>query len=74
MIERLMHRAAQIPHAPRVGRKVPEFDRVDIREVFARPYRIIYRIHAGAIQVLSIMHFRQRLPSDLIHRPWDPDA
>jgi len=44
---------------------VSEYDRDDIREVLDRPYRIIYRILPERIDVITVMHYRQLLPSDL---------
>jgi len=69
MVDRLTLRAERIPSAPRVGRKVPEFNRDELREVFVRPYRLIYRIDPDSIWVLSILHFRQLLPEGLNRQP-----
>ena len=65
MIERILKRSLTIPVAPRAGRRVPEYDRDDIREIFEHPYRIIYRIKPRRIDVIAVMHVRQLLPDDL---------
>jgi toxin ParE1/3/4 len=66
VVRRLVKRSAQLAAAPHSGRRVPEYDRDDIREVLERPYRIVYRV-AGEeqrIDVLTVYHYRQLLPSD----------
>lgn len=65
VIERLVARSRQIGELPYTGREVPEYQRDDLREVLERPYRIIYRIYKQRIDVVTVMHYRQLLPSDL---------
>ncbi len=51
------------PHS-RKGRKVPEYQRDDIREVFHHPYRIIYSLNDDTIVILSVIHGARLLPAD----------
>lgn len=53
---------------PRAGRKVPEFGLDEFRQLLVRPYRVIYRIDHDSIVVISVMHYRQLLPEDLLLR------
>jgi addiction module RelE/StbE family toxin len=53
-VERLRERARQAAVAPLAGRVVPELQRDDIREVFLRTYRIVYRVREEAIDVLTV--------------------
>lgn len=62
-VERLRERALIAAQAPKAGRKVPEIDRDDIRETFLRSYRIVYRVVANAIVVLTVIEGHRRLPS-----------
>ncbi len=39
----------------------------EVRELLERPYRIIYRVSAAGIEILTVKHYRQRL----IDRPGD---
>lgn len=64
-IKRIVWRAYQLTDLSQLGREVPEYDNPAIRELLERPYRIIYRVRANAIEVLSVMHYRQLLPDDL---------
>ena len=49
------------------GRKVPEFDQDDVREVLLRNYRIVYRIHATEIRVLTVFEGHRLLPQDVLN-------
>lgn len=44
MVDRLTRRSQQIANFPFSGRRVPEYDIDQIREVIEGPYRIIYHI------------------------------
>jgi toxin ParE1/3/4 len=64
-VERLRERARAAAAVPLAGRKTPEFDREDIREVLLRTYRIIYRVREGEIQVLTVLEGRRLLGSEV---------
>lgn len=53
-VERLRERARKAASMPNAGRKVPEIPQDDVREVFVRTYRIVYRIEARGILVLTV--------------------
>lgn len=55
-------RTRQISELPYSGRVVPGYGRADLREMLERPYRIIYRITAERIEIITVKHYRQRLP------------
>ena len=65
MVDRVTRRSEQIASFPMSGRKVPEYEADDIREIIEKPYRIIYRIKPYQIDVLAIVHRRQLLPEDI---------
>lgn len=65
MIDRITRRSEQISEHALSGRKVPEFDTEDIRELIERPYRIIYRIKPGQIDIISVIHCARLLPKEL---------
>jgi toxin ParE1/3/4 len=60
-IERLVARAEQAARAPRSGRIVPEVRDPEVREVFVRSYRIIYRIERHRVLILTIIEGHRRL-------------
>jgi toxin ParE1/3/4 len=65
MVDRITRRSEQIAEHPRSGRKVPEYDAEDIRELIEKPYRIIYRIKADRIEVLAVIHGAQLVPDKM---------
>ncbi len=65
VVDRVTARSQTLTGVPNLGRKVPEFDRNDVRELLENPYRIIYKIKSDQIDVLTVMHYRQVLPQDI---------
>ena len=55
-VDRITKRSSQIAAFPFSGRKVPEYDMDQIREVFSGPYRIIYYIKPDQIDVIAVIH------------------
>ena len=49
---------------PEAGRQLPEIDQPDIRELIHKRYRIIYRVKADSIEVLTVRHSRQDLDGE----------
>lgn len=64
VVQRIASRCGQLAELPHSGHKVRDFNREDIRELFSRPYRIIYRIKPEQIDTLTVMHYRRLLPRD----------
>jgi toxin ParE1/3/4 len=67
-VERLRLRAVHAAELPSAGSVVPEIGRSDVREVFVRAYRIVYRVIDEGIVVLTVFE-GHKLLGDL-----DPDA
>lgn len=63
MIAGLLSRTRQLEEAPSSGRQMPDYPNDNLRELLERPYRIIYRITEKQIEILTVMHYRQLLPS-----------
>lgn len=62
MIDKIFKKVESLSKLPERGRKVPEANREEIREVFENSYRIIYRVDKKRIYLLSIRNFKQLLP------------
>jgi len=65
MVDRITRRSEQIADHPFSGRKVPEYESDDVRELIETPYRIIYRIKSDQIDVLAVIHGTRLFPDDL---------
>jgi plasmid stabilization system protein ParE len=57
---------------PSSGRIVPELNREDVREVFHGAYRILYRVEAAQLSVLTVRHSRQLIDPDELTAPEPP--
>ena len=64
LVDKIFAKIETLPENPERGRIIPEVNRADIRELFEKEYRIIYRIDPGKIIILSIRNFKQLLPGD----------
>lgn len=62
-VQGLFAKAATLRRHPRSGRRVPELDRDEMRQVRYGKYRIIYRIDPKRVVVLTVRHYA---------RQWDP--
>lgn len=49
---------------PRRGRLVPEAGRQNIREIYFGNYRIIYRVEANRIAILTVRHLRRLIDTE----------
>lgn len=63
-IDRLTRRSQQIADFPLSGRRVPEYDMDQVREVIEIPYRIIYHINPDQIDVLAVIHEARSILTD----------
>ena len=64
-VDKITRRSEQIANQPYSGRKVPEYDTEDIRELIEKPYRIIYRIKPDQIDVVAVIHGAQLMQDDI---------
>lgn len=61
VVRTIVNQAKMLAHFPRSGRKVPEFDDEDIRELIAYSYRIIYRIEQEEVLIAAVIHGKRIL-------------
>jgi len=61
-IETVFSKVEQLRSAPEIGRIVPEIRNNQFRELIYGNYRVIYRIEAEQISILTIRHGKQILP------------
>ena len=51
---------------PYIGRKIPEYNRENERELIYKSYRIMYRIESDKVFIRRIWHSARKLPQKLI--------
>ncbi len=61
VVKKVMNQTKMLAQFPRSGRKVPEFDKDDIRELIVYSYRIIYRVQDDAIVIAAVIHGKRIL-------------
>lgn len=60
---RILKRSRRLASSPPLeGRRLPEYPKADLREVLERPFRLIYRAKPDQIEIITVKHYRQRLP------------
>jgi toxin ParE1/3/4 len=59
---RILQRSRKLASPPTTGRRLPEYPEAELREVLERPFRIIYLVKGDRVEVLTVKHYRQRLP------------
>ena len=61
VVRRILGLVRTLEQFPRAGRKVPEFDDDNLRELIAYSYRIIYRVEEAEVIVAAVIHGRRNL-------------
>jgi addiction module RelE/StbE family toxin len=64
--ERLFAAVDRLVEFPLSGRIVPELDGTSFREVISQPYRIVYRVRADIVAILTVVHSARRFPTDAL--------
>lgn len=55
-IEKIFNSVSKLGDFPNMGRKVPEYNKENIREIIFGNYRIIYEIAKSKINILAVVH------------------
>jgi len=61
VLKTIISQTKTLSRFPRSGRKVPEFDDEDIRELLAYSYRVIYRVQQDEILIAAVIHGKRIL-------------
>jgi addiction module RelE/StbE family toxin len=62
VVARLLESVEQLEQFFRSGRIVPELADPQLREIIESPYRIVYRVHDGAVEILTVFRASRLLP------------
>ena len=69
-MEKIFKAVETLTEHPQIGRKVPEADREDIRELIFQNYRIIYRIKPEHVYIVTVLHGSRDLGGQAA-KPWE---
>jgi plasmid stabilization system protein ParE len=61
---RLVDRGASLSRLPERGRAVPELPEAGLRELIEGNYRIVYRVRAGAVEIVTVFEAHRLLPEE----------
>ena len=61
VLKNIVNQTRILTRFPRAGRKVPEFDDENVRELIAYGYRIIYRLQDDEALIVAVIHGKQIL-------------
>jgi toxin ParE1/3/4 len=64
---RILKRSRRLASPPLEGRRVPEYPKADLREVLKRPFRLIYLVKPDQVEIVTVKHYRQRLPRSAVN-------
>ena len=61
VVKKIVNQTRSLARFPRSGRKVPEFDNEDMRELIVYSYRIIYRLQEPEVMITAVIHGKRIL-------------
>jgi toxin ParE1/3/4 len=62
VVQRLVAAVERLESFPQSGRIVPERNAEDIREVILKPYRIVYRMRPGLVEIVTVFRATRMFP------------
>lgn len=68
VVARIVSSARRLGEFPHIGHVVPEWDHESVRELVVYRYRLIYRLAAGQVCILAVIHGARELPEDIPDR------
>lgn len=61
VVKKIVNQAKMLAEFPKAGRKVPEFDDENVRELIVYSYRVIYRLQENNAIVAAVIHGKRHL-------------
>jgi toxin ParE1/3/4 len=61
VVRTIVNQTKRLSRFPHSGRKVPEFDDENMRELLAYSYRVIYRIQEEEVLIAAVIHGKRLL-------------
>lgn len=59
VVREILARATTLPETPRIGRRVPELDDPEIRELPVHAWRVIYQLRGTTVFIVTLIHRRR---------------
>jgi plasmid stabilization system protein ParE len=61
LVKQIYEMVTYLENFPKFGRKVPEYNDTNLREILYKNYRIIYLIKENHLEIISIIHGSRKL-------------
>jgi toxin ParE1/3/4 len=61
VVKKIVNQSRTLERFPHAGRKVPEFDDENVRELIIYSYRMIYRLQPDKIVIAAVIHGKRIL-------------
>jgi len=61
LMNQIFEMASHLEQFPKLGRKVPEYNDPNLREIIYKNYRIIYLIKEDQLEIISVIHGSRKL-------------
>ena len=61
VVRKVLSQVRILAQFPRSGRKVPEFDDDNVRELIVYSYRVIYRIQENGVVIAAVIHGKRNV-------------
>jgi toxin ParE1/3/4 len=68
VVQNIIEKSENMKDFPLIGRMVPELEDPDIRELMVYSYRLIYKVSADTIEILTLIHGKQDFLSAYIEK------
>lgn len=62
VVQRLVAAVERLEAFPQSGRVVPERNLEQLREIIATPYRIVYRVRPGLVEIVTVFRASRMFP------------
>jgi addiction module RelE/StbE family toxin len=66
VVQRLVNSVERLTDFPEVGRMVAEVGVPELRELIVRPFRLVYRLKPGLVEIATVFRSSRRFPQDLV--------
>ena len=62
VVRRIVKSVERLGRFPESGRTVPERNDPEIREVISKPYRTVYRLREGTVEIITVFRASRLFP------------
>jgi len=62
IVRRIVSAAGSLTRFPESGRIVPEVGEPQLRELIVRPFRLVYRVKPGLVEVVTVFRSSRQFP------------